>query len=172
MGKNRTPLSRGVSASPREVKTTASKPSDKDTPMFCFRFADRRTQNSWAFRPSPQDAQTMLEHIAEIGAMEWRRIKQMKDGNGRARHHFHNVAEIAKDAQDDLAKAQLDKRFGGEIFRFGMGSTRRLWGFVDERTFHVVFWENDHSVYPTAKGGDKSRLKERRRRKTAKKNAK
>src|SRR5690606_11433526 len=119
----------------------------------------------------PGDAQTMLEHLAEIGCMDWRRLKQMKDGNGRARHHFHNVAEIHKDAQKDLAKAQLDKRFGGEIFRFHMGGPRRLWGFVDDSIFHVVFWDNDHSIYRTAKGNDKGRLKEQRRRKNAKKNA-
>jgi len=52
-------------------------------------------------------------------------------------------------AQGDLRKRKLDETFGDEMFRFRLGGTARLWGFRANRTFHVVWWDPLHKVYPT-----------------------
>jgi hypothetical protein len=37
------------------------------------------------------------------------------------------------------------------MFRFRLAGERRLWGYRVGRTFHVVWWDWDHKVYPTEK---------------------
>jgi hypothetical protein len=46
----------------------------------------------------------------------------------------------------DLEELRLDDF--DELFRFRLGTMRRLWGIVDDEVFYPVWWDPDHKVYP------------------------
>jgi len=68
---------------------------------------------------------------------------------GHYMHHGQELKSISRKARKDADRQKLSETFGDEMFRFRLGSTRRLWGFRKERTFHVVWWDPEHKVYPT-----------------------
>ena len=63
-----------------------------------------------------------------------------------------DMTQIVPEAQSDLERGKLDEIFGDQIFRFRVSGQKRLWGFRRDRTFHVVWWDPDHKVYPTEAG--------------------
>lgn len=119
-----------------------------ETPHFCFEFADRSSQNVWKFKPVNQDATKLVEFLCELARMTWRDIDALKF-DGKPKHHYQGISKVARKARQDAKRAGFEKTFGDEMFRFRLGSTRRLWGFRAGRTFHAVWWDPDHKVYPT-----------------------
>lgn len=121
------------------------------TPVFSFRFADRSTSGAWRFQPSADDACELFDFLCEMGRLKWSEIERQNTGgrNRRSKHHSQPLGSLTSGAQSDLRKRKLDETFGDEMFRFRLSGTKRLWGFRDGQTFHVVWWDPDHAVYPT-----------------------
>jgi hypothetical protein len=120
-------------------------------PVFSFTYADRATGNAWRFSPSSDHAPELFQFLCEMAKLTWAEINAQQTG-GKSRHKKHHdqeLSSIAPEAQKDIARAGLDEIFGDEIYRFRLGGTRRLWGFRDEHTFHVVWWDPEHLVCPT-----------------------
>jgi hypothetical protein len=119
-------------------------------PSFSFQFADRTHDGSWKWFQD-DEAREVMDFLADISRSTWNEIgNQMTGGRNRHRkHHDQPVEGLCKEAQDRLATLQLDEVFGEEIFRFRLSGTRRLWGFVEEAVFYVLWWDADHRVYPT-----------------------
>jgi hypothetical protein len=123
----------------------------QETPIFCFRHADRATSQPWVFKPDPTHAPELISFICDKARNTWAEIEQERTGS-RARHKKHHsqpIDSLDLDAQQDITKAELSETFGDEIFRFRLASEKRLWGFRQGRVFHVVWWDPDHKVYPT-----------------------
>jgi hypothetical protein len=53
---------------------------------------------------------------------------------------------LADEAQ--YRAAELEK-FSDTIFRFRLGSTKRLWGFRVVNHFEVIWYDPNHEIYPT-----------------------
>ncbi len=102
----------------------------------------------WAFNPTGEEAREILSFLRDMGRCTWTEILTMRSG-GRPEHHFQEAETFDADAKRDFKKAKLDERFSEEMFRFRLGSRKRLWGFRHEATFHVVWWDDEHKVYPT-----------------------
>jgi hypothetical protein len=125
----------------------------RETPLFCFRYADRATKNAWAFPGPGSDSEEVLRFLSEVGRSTWGEIAGAMTGTIRRhrKHHEMPIAQIEGAAQQDLAQHRLDEIFGDEIYRFRVTGEKRLWGFRAERTFHVVWWDPEHRVYPSEK---------------------
>lgn len=120
-----------------------------EKPIFCFRHADRGSAEPWKFKPGGNDATTLIAFLCEMAGSTWREIEAMKSG-GRYKHHYQSVNTLSKKARDDVERCRLPKTFGDDdMFRFRLGSGRRLWGYRRDKTFHVVWWDPEHAVYPT-----------------------
>jgi len=132
----------------RTPRTEQPKPTGKVRPVFCFAHVDTGCDPRWAFNPSGDEAQEILAFLREMGRNTWTQILAMRSG-GRPKHHGQEVDSFCSEAKRDFRKARLDERFGEEMFRFRLGSKKRLWGFRVGATFHVVWWDTDHKVYPT-----------------------
>ena len=136
----------------RDPKTTPTVVSgQQETPLFCFHYADRRTGGTYAFSYTDPHATVILDFICEMSKLTWAEIGAQSTGtrNGHRKHHPMPITVLDDAPQRDLQRAQLDETFGDEMFRFRLGSKRRLWGFRRGRTFHVVWWDDQHEVYPT-----------------------
>lgn len=84
-----------------------------------------------------------------MGKLTWAQIEAMKAG-GRPKHHSQDVETFDPKAQKDFRRAKLGETFGDEkMFRFRLGGEQRLWGIRRQQTFHAVWWDLDHKVYPT-----------------------
>ena len=142
---------RGTKLPPKTPKSAGVPSSGDQTPLFCFRHADRTTSQPWAFRPDAQAAAELLDFLCEMGRLRWNEIERQQTGGARRRrkHHDQPIGSLDPGAQADLRKRKLDETFGDEMFRFRLGGTARLWGFRVNRTFHVVWWDPQHQVYPT-----------------------
>lgn len=146
------PKARQPGKSAKAGKTAGQPASSTNSqhPQFCFRYADRATREDWVFKPSPDDAQGILDFTCEMARLTWREIEAMQTGerDRHRKHHSMAVGKIESAAQADLTKRKLGETFGDEIFRFRLGGEKRLWGFRQDRVFHVVFWDPDHKVCP------------------------
>lgn len=89
-----------------------------------------------------------------MAQLRWAEILAQQTGNHQRHRKHHDCAttEIHDDAKDDLRRLHLDELFGDTMFRFRLSGTKRLWGFRNGRTFHVVWWDADHAVFPTEPG--------------------
>jgi hypothetical protein len=138
----------------RAPKTTVDvAESQHSTPLFCFRHVDRATSGTYVFKPSDEHANLILAFICEMSRLTWAQICAQTTGGKKAyrKHHPMPIAVLESEPQKDLERSKLHETFGDEMFRFRLGNKRRLWGFRRGRTFHVVWWDWDHDVYPTDK---------------------
>jgi hypothetical protein len=120
-----------------------------EKPIFCFKYADRGSSEPWKFKPESGDATTVLDFLCDMARSTWREIEAMKSG-GRYKHHYQSTGSFTKKAREDVERHKLPMTFGDDdMFRFRLGSERRLWGYRRGKTFHVVWWDPDHLVYPT-----------------------
>lgn len=122
--------------------------AQQETPLFCFRHADRTAKNEeWRFSPSAEDAPELFDFMCEMCRLTWAEIQSHTAG-GHKKHHSQPVTSIDAKAQKDLQTAHLDETFGDDdIFRFRLSGEKRFWGFRRDRTFHVVWWDPNHKVY-------------------------
>jgi hypothetical protein len=125
--------------------------SQHETPFFCFRHADRATANEWSFKPDAAEAPGLFTFLCDMGRRKWSEIDADTTGTFKRhrKHHTQAISSVDTKAQKDIAQLRLDEVFGEDLFRFRLTGEKRLWGFRAQRTFHVVWWDPNHQVYPT-----------------------
>lgn len=153
------PPSRGAKAQQpaapgRTPKTSVGSPSRDESPLFCFKHIDRGADARWAFLPERIDATGLLKFMCDMSTSSWGDIDSQQAGGQRRlrRHHEQAISTLDKDAQADIQRTKLDETFGDDMYRFRLAGTVRLWGFRSGRTFHAVWWDDEHKVYPTDPG--------------------
>lgn len=126
--------------------------SNRESPLFCLRHTHSGGTNAWGFAPSPADGVEILGFLAAMSRLSWSEIAAQTTGGKMSRHRKHHdqpIDTLVRKAQSDLRDANLDETFGDTIFRFRLAGVKRLWGYRQGRTFHVVWWDPEHQVYPT-----------------------
>lgn len=93
------------------------------------------------------ESHEVMEFLCTIGSSTWSDIKSHAS-NGHKKHHHQEMGSLCKEAQDRLAHLKHDTRFE-DVFRFRLGSRKRLWGFLLGGVFYVLWWDAEHNVYPT-----------------------
>lgn len=131
-----------------KVAATSNPEVLDEKPQFCFQYVDKWAKGAYGYSFGQNDAETVLDFLADRSRETWRTILSHRDSNGQ-KHHSHHVSDMPNGSRRDYERLDLDKFCGGELFRFRLGSTRRLWGFRADHMFHVVWWDPDHKVYPS-----------------------
>jgi hypothetical protein len=108
---------------------------------------DRASGQPWCFTPGPEHAAAAVQFICNMSELSWTEIEAQRAG-GHRKHHSQPVTSISE-AQACLGNRRYEEIIDEEIFRFRLDGTKRLWGFRHGRTFHAVWWDPDHKVYPT-----------------------
>ncbi|WP_430781992.1 hypothetical protein [Actinoplanes sp. G11-F43] len=88
----------------------------------------------------------MHDFLCEMGRLTWREIRAQMSG-GHRKHHSQDLVTLEKEAQQRFLHLRLDEVVGDELFRFRLEGAVRLWGFLDEAVFHVLWWDAGHQVY-------------------------
>jgi len=146
-GKNPKALQPSMQAPTKTAKAQPLKPDDRYV-VFSFAHADRECPHVFHFKPTAEDAAHILELMCAVSGMTWGQVKLHRSGT-RPKHHSQPLNSVIKEAQQRIVDLHLDEVVDTDLFRFRTGSTRRLWGFVQEGIFHVLWWDPDHAVYPT-----------------------
>jgi hypothetical protein len=123
-------------------------------PFFSLQHADRGSQHDFHFRVDEEsDSHALLSFLRDIGANSWAELRAQTTGGRQAhkKHHEMSIEDICEDAQQRLAAMKLDEVVGDNLFRFRLSGTQRLWGFITDNTFHVLWWDPEHKVYPVGK---------------------
>lgn len=118
---------------------------------WCITKADQQDHWSWGEpRRWNQDEWNSIIHppLQKFAELTWQEIDQFSSDTGHKMHHGHEVGDLICEAQERWR--QLDFEQYDSVFRFRLsGQKRRAWGFVVQAHFHFVWWDRDHSIYPT-----------------------
>ncbi|MGL6564829.1 hypothetical protein [Aeromonas dhakensis] len=79
--------------------------------------------------------------------LTWREIDELSSDTGHKMHHGHDVGDLIVEAQERWLDLNLEEY--ESVFRFRIGNTGRVWGFIVQAHFHIVWWDREHSIYPT-----------------------
>lgn len=92
----------------------------------------------WASKIDPK--------IAEWSKLTWAEIDVQASGSGHKMHHDMDCDDICEEAQDRMI--EIDN-FHEVLFRFRAGNLERVWGYREVDTFHVIWYDPTHKIYPT-----------------------
>ena len=67
----------------------------------------------------------------------------------KKQNHTVAIADLSKAARDRLLAIKLDDR--DDLVSLRLSSRERIWGFLAENTFHLVWWDPEHQVCPSLK---------------------
>lgn len=119
---------------------------DDRLPSFSFLHADPDYVGAWSW-PTDAEAGEVLRFLCEITRYTWREIADRRRSNGKVMHHEQPIETVCEQAQRRITDLGLDERFE-RLFRFELGSRKRLWGFATAGVFYVLWWDRDHQVCP------------------------
>ncbi len=118
---------------------------------WCATRADLKDHWSWGEPRAWTEAEwsdTILPPMRDFAALTWGEIDRQSSGTGHKMHHAHEIGDLIEEAQDRWRHLELDQFDSVFRFRFG-GQKRRAWGYIVQAHFHLVWWDRDHSLYPT-----------------------
>lgn len=151
---NRKPASRHGAGPPAKRPSTdpsVSAEQFRDHPVFSFLWADARGEAPCLFDPGP-DAQELVSFLCEMNRLTWNEIRAQMAG-GHKKHHDHPIDRLNARVRTALSRRpDLEEILDSDLFRFRLSGRKRLWGFVQEQTFYVLWWDPLHRVYPTERG--------------------
>lgn len=79
--------------------------------------------------------------------LTWQEVDRLSSDTGHKMHHGHEVSDLIQEAQQRWQGLDLEQY--ESAFRFRLGNTERVWGFIVQAHFHIVWWDRKHSIYPT-----------------------
>jgi hypothetical protein len=138
-----------------EPKAFLSAEGQEAHPIFCFRLAEHRADAPACFDPTPDQAEEVFDFLCEMARLSWGQIENQTTGskNRHKKHHDQPIDSLtSQQAKDAIARDALDETFGDSIFRFRLQGERRLWGFRNDSTFHVMWWDPNHDIYEAEPG--------------------
>jgi len=111
--------------------------------------ADRAESWSWGQgREWGKDVWNGIIHpkLIEWAKLRWKEIDHANTKNGHKMHHSMACDILCEESQ--LRLMELGHS-GESIFRFRLGSLRRLWGFRIVGEFQILWFDPEHRIYPT-----------------------
>lgn len=122
-------------------------PDRDDHSKVVFSFAETDTEyvGAWSWFTG-QEAGLLWPFLRDISQRTWHDVYRWRE-RGRLIHHEQPVDTVCAEARERYVELGLECR-GDNLFRFGMGYTERLWGFVNEGVFYILWWDARHQVCP------------------------
>jgi len=128
-----------------QIEASIKKPrienySEIQTPVWQFNFMDFEGPWSWQI-----PAATFLEirdKLSQFESMTWSEIEGPS-------HHFAEVSNLCKEAQDRLVELKQDDI--DHLFSLRLSGRQRVWGIRAGPIFKILWWDPEHIVYPSLK---------------------
>jgi hypothetical protein len=91
-------------------------------------------------------AEKIAPRFVEWSNLTWAEIDDFASDTGHKMHHNMGCDDICEEAQDRMIEIE---RFFDVLFRFRAGNLERVWGYRIAHTFHVLWYDPTHQIYPT-----------------------
>lgn len=141
----------------RDIAKTEKKPKViQDGSRFCSRVtwcisrADRTEHWSWGESRNWEAHEWTLTIRPAFDSFEkltWGEIDGLSSDTGHKLHHGHEIGDLIEEAQERWRYLNLEQY--DSVFRFRLGNMPRAWGFIVQSHFYFVWWDRNHSIYPT-----------------------
>lgn len=111
---------------------------------------------SWRFTHVDHDGRWGFDQIEPAALCEMLRklggIESMTVAEIRASRGFFTEYELPSGlCKEALARlSAMNREDMTKISRLRFSNTQRLYGFLEDNVFHVVWWDPNHDVYPTS----------------------
>lgn len=123
---------------------------------WCDTQADK--QGNWSWRNNESRLWTdeefsnpICSHLESYSNNSWREVEAFTyNGSGGYRkllNKYQSLDSICDEAQLRWMELELISQFD-ELFRFRLGSDRRIWGIRLEHHFYIVWYERYHQICP------------------------
>ncbi|WP_444962762.1 hypothetical protein [Nocardiopsis sp. M1B1] len=113
----------------------------------CWRFEHVDHEGPWGFSEvAGEDLCDLLRKLWDFERMSVRELFHQSGGLAKSYDLEGLPNKQAKERLEHLRLADQTR-----ISRLRMNGPGRLYGFVDENVFHVVFWDPEHAIWPSAK---------------------
>lgn len=109
-------------------------------PIWRFSTCDTDFSCKWSFhkgRLQDEIWDVILPKLLAYEKMTWGDIFIQ----GKKHNHSNSVSEMNKAAQDRLAELEIE---ADALQSLKCGGTRRIYGFLDEAVFNIVWYDDDH----------------------------
>jgi len=111
-----------------------------------WRFADVDHEARWNFsRLGGTDLVEVLVKLGSFESMTVREVFYTGDDPGKE----YDVATLPAPARARLAAVGREDET--KLARLRLGGAPRLYGFMREHVFHILWWDPTHQVYPSRK---------------------
>jgi hypothetical protein len=138
-----------MAAPPSGGKQPRALPTNRDEIMnrqIVWRFQDVDNEGSWGF--AGLDGAGLVDLMAKLGHFESMTVRELfykgeepgkqYDVEGLPAPTLARLVELRRDDETKLARLRLT-------------GPCRLYGFMREHVFHVLWWDPQHQVYPSQK---------------------
>lgn len=108
------------------------------------------TEGTWSWKePRAWSAEEWEKIIhpkfSEFEKMTWAHVDTLSSGGTHKMHHSQELWELHPDAQSRWLVLHLQEF--DSLFRFRLSNKKRVWGFVVQAHFYMVWWERNHIIY-------------------------
>ncbi|ROO88245.1 hypothetical protein EDD29_5908 [Actinocorallia herbida] len=132
----------------KEVPRPGSLPgAETSTQRICWRFTHVDHDGPWGF--DRLDGTTLAWMFGQLRSFESMRIDELFSQGGHPGKHYETERlpnETALKRLDDLRLADMTR-----ISRLRLSGAGRLYGFLVDQVFHVVWWDPRHEIWPSPK---------------------
>lgn len=123
--------------------------SDNSADRVCWRFTYVDHEGPWGF--DKVDGETLcwiMRRLAEFESMTINEIFNNRDYPGKDYEVARIPHALARQRLEECGRGDMTK-----IWCLRLGGEERLYGFLCENVFHVVFWDPKHEIWPSPKKG-------------------
>ena len=118
-------------------------------PCWVFRRFDFR-HPKWGISNNLSDIEQILTYLSNLESQRWSEILTDKSGRrSNTRNHHIDISELSKDAQSRATEIRVDEF--GELCSIAISGQKRVWGYIVDGTFFVVWLDVNHEIYPYEK---------------------
>ncbi len=138
------PSSASGTTSEKLPKTAYVADPMKMTPS--WRFGRIQTAHPWGWHEvAIADARFVCEKLMTYEGKTWTEIL-VKECHWNHRMEKYRLCKAAQDRLTELALDDLEF-----LVSLRLGSTQRVWGYLDHNVYNILWWDPEHEVYPTFK---------------------
>lgn len=152
-GRRRVPKHVGLSEAAGRKKAVSSaaisQPADRLLRTLVFRFdcVDLGEDCPWSLaNVSLKDQKDLLQHMSQYESMT---VGKLRSGRFHDSTSYDNFDACPNKAAVDRLVEQYDAP--DSIARFRLSGTKRLYGFLVDNEFHLLWWDPNHEVWPSTK---------------------
>lgn len=114
-----------------------------------WRFGKIDFEGNWGFgNLEKSNFKEILAKLKSFESMTWGEIERKVDKGGQRQNHEMPKEKVCNEAQDRLKKLNLDKF---DLYQLRFSGKERLWGIRTAEILNILWWDPNHTVYPTEK---------------------